>query len=107
MIALAAVAAAADPRVPVRTFLLRPTSAKACAQLSPRYRKHLDRQYGPCTTAITANAKVGRLRISNVRVHGGKATLEVHYLAGNRSLAERFTLVLLNGAWRIDNAGPL
>jgi hypothetical protein len=108
VIALAVVAAAvADPRVPVRTFLLRPTPAKACAQLSPRYRKQLDRQYGPCTTAITANPRVTRIRMANVRASGRRATLDVHYLAGGRTFAERFTLVLLAGAWRIDNSGPL
>jgi hypothetical protein len=31
----------------------------------------------------------------------------VHYLAGGRPLAERFVLVLLDGAWRIDGAGRL
>jgi|KBSMisStandDraft_5_1062788.scaffolds.fasta_scaffold556985_3 hypothetical protein len=45
--------------------------------------------------------------MSNVRASGRKATLDVHYLAGGRTFAERFTLVLLAGAWRIDNSGPL
>jgi hypothetical protein len=36
-----------------------------------------------------------------------KATLDVHYLAGGRTFSERFTLVLLAGAWRIDDSGPL
>jgi hypothetical protein len=107
VIALAVAVAIADPRAPVKTFLLRPTPAKACAQLSPRYRKQLDRRYGPCTTAIKANPPVTRIRVSNVHVAGRKATLDVHYLAGGRPLAERFVLVLLDGVWRIDGAGPL
>jgi hypothetical protein len=104
---LAVAAAPPNPRLPVTTFLVQATPAKACAQLSPRYPKQLDRRYGPCTTAIKANPPVTHIRISNVHVAGRKATLDVHYLAGGRPLAERFVLVVLDGAWRIDGAGPI
>ncbi len=105
--AAAAVAATGTPQQTVARFLAPKTPADGCAQLTARYRRQLDRRYGPCVTAITANPKATRIRFSNVRVHGDRATLDVRYRAGTRSLAETFVLLRQAGRWRIDNARPL
>jgi len=98
---------APDPRPVVRTFLLRPSPARACAQLSPRYRAELAARYGPCVDAIKANPTVTRIRFSNLHLSRTRAVLDVRYLAGGRPVAERMTLVVIRGAWRIDGARPL
>jgi len=98
---------APDPRPVVRTFLLRPTAAKACAQLSPRYAAQLTARYGPCVAAIEVNPPVTRIRFSNLHRSRTRAVLDVRYLAGSHPIAERMTLVLIRGAWRIDGARPL
>jgi hypothetical protein len=56
---------------------------------------------------VRALPAVATVRISDVHVPGRKETLDVHNLAGGRPVAERFALVRLEGAWRIDGARRL
>ncbi len=105
--AAAATAASSTPQQTVVRFLAPKSPADGCAQLTARYRRELDRRYGPCTTAITANPKATHIRFSNVQLRGSHATLDVHYRAGGHALAETFVLLRQSGRWRIDGARPL
>jgi hypothetical protein len=106
LLAVSTAASTPDPRPVVRTFLLRPTPARACAQLSPRYLAELKANYGPCVVAITTNPRVTRIRFSNVHLSKTRGVLDVRYVAGY-PIAERMTLVLIRGAWRIDGGRVL
>src|SRR4051812_34749711 len=104
---LIALALVSSPKTTVTHFLQPASPGDLCAQLTPRYRKALDRQYGPCLQTVGQNEKVTGLRF--VRAHTGttRATVEVRYLFRGRRYQERFNLVRLSGRWRIDNAALL
>ena len=104
-LALAVLAAVAPgPRTPVVHFLQPASPADLCSQLTPRYRKELDRQYGPCLQTVGQNPKATRLVFLQMHATGAKGTAEVRYTFRGRRYHERFTLVRLNGRWKIDDA---
>lgn len=93
-----------DPRRPVLRFLVPRTPRDACAQLTARYRRSLDRQYGPCLTAVRANPPAKHIRFSAIHVNGARASLHVRYRSGSRTLFELYLLVRQNGRWLINGA---
>ena len=96
--------AASSPRSTVVHFLQPASPAELCAQLTPRYRKELDRQYGPCLQTVGQNPKATGLVFVRTSVTGTKATVEVRYTFRARRYHERLTLLLRSGRWRIDDA---
>src|SRR4051812_36183658 len=101
---LIALALVSSPRTTVTHFLQPASPADLCGQLTPRYRKTIDTQYGPCLQSAGQNPKATRLRFLRVHTGGATATVEVRYLFRGRRYHERFTLVRLHGRWKIDDA---
>ena len=96
--------AAPGPKTTVEHFLRPASPADLCGQLTPRYRKTIDTQYGPCLQSAGQNPKATQLRFLRVHTGGARATVEVRYLFRARRYHELFTLVRLNGRWKIDDA---
>ena len=96
--------AAPGPRAPVLHFLQPTSPADLCAQLTPRYRKELDRQYGPCLQTVGQNEKATALVFVRVHATGTRGTAEVRYTFRHRRYHELFSLLLQQGRWRIDHA---
>jgi len=103
-LAALALALVSSPRTTVAHFLQPDSPADLCAQLTVRYRKRLDRQYGPCLRTVGRNEKATALVFVAVRATGPKATAEVRYTFRHRRYHERFALLLQQGRWRIDDA---
>jgi hypothetical protein len=102
----AASASSSGPTLTVKRFLVWTSPKTACAQLSTRYRKQLDAKYGPCVQAIQQNPSATRVRFSNVKITGAKASLHVSYIVRGRTVKEVFALAKQGGRWLIDNARP-
>src|SRR4051812_10847674 len=97
---LIALALVSTPRTTVTHFLQPSSPADLCGQLTPRYRKAIDSQYGPCLQSAGQNPKATALRFVRVRAGAAKATVEVRYLFRGRRYHELFTLVRLDGRWK-------
>lgn len=103
-IGLVVLAGAKTPHEAVLRFIENRSPQDACAQLAPAYQRSLARQYGPCLAGMRRQPKATRIRVSNERITGSKATVDAAYDVPGAHFKERYALVRAHGVWLITGS---